>query len=67
MLPEIRSALSAERACDLQEAGSRERMARSASGARPSGPRRRLGRGLISLGSRIAGEDALFEELYARH
>jgi hypothetical protein len=66
MLPEIRSALSAERACDLQEAGSRERMARSALGARPSG-RRRLGRSLISLGSRIAGEDALFEELYSRH
>ena len=67
MLPEIRSALSAERACDLQEAGSRERMARAASGGRPSGPRRRLGRGLISLGGRIAGDEGLVEELYARH
>jgi hypothetical protein len=67
MLPEIRSALSAERACDLQAAGSRERMARAAAGARPGGSRRRLGRGLMSLGSRIAGEGALFEELYSRH
>ena len=66
MLPEIRSALSAERACDLLEVGARERMARAAAGPR-GGPRRRIGKGLISLGGRLAGEDALVEELYSRH
>lgn len=63
MLPEIRSALSAERACDLQSIGCRERMARAAAAARINGPRQRLGRRLVSIGSRIAGEDIAMGDL----
>ena len=65
MLPELRSALSAERVRDLQSAGCRQRLALEA-GSGDRSARKRLGKRLISLGSKLAGDDALFEELYAR-
>jgi hypothetical protein len=38
-------------------------MARAAAAARINGPRQRLGRRLVSIGSRIAGEDIAMGDL----
>ena len=63
MLPEIRSALSAERARDLQLAGCKQRLALEASNG-TSSPRKRLGRRLISIGTKLAGDVLIVNRLF---
>ena len=63
MLPEIRSALAAERARDLQDAGCRQRLALEAVGG-TSSPRKRLGRRLISIGTKLAGDVLVINRLF---
>ena len=63
MLPEIRSALSAERVRELQSAGCRQRLALEA-GHSDRSARKRLGKRLISIGVKLAGDVVLINRLF---
>jgi hypothetical protein len=62
LLPELRTELSAQRSRDLLLAGCRERLARAA--ANTGSTRQRLGRRLISIGTKLAGDAALTDHTF---
>lgn len=65
MLPDIRRAWAEERERELRLAAERHRLLEEAA-VRTAPPmlRERVGRRLITVGARLAGDEALFERLF---
>ena len=65
MFTTVTPELSAQHAQDLRLEAERQRLARAARRARGHPAREHLGRRLIDLGARLAGEGALVDRLFA--